>query len=197
MNEWNIQPRSHACQLCQVPFQTGNAYHTLLLEQKDGLIRSDVCRNCWEEQEKGSTDRKGFISHWQGVYEEPPPPAADAIHKDTAEILLRKLIALNDPKHEGACYILAVMLERKRLLKVKEQIPREEGGRIFVYEHPKTAEIFAISDPNLQLNQLEQVQKDVAQLMEHGAIKAGDTFPAGVASPLSSTNPVTSSETSP
>jgi hypothetical protein len=89
------------------------------------------------------------------------------IQKDTAETLLRKIVALNDPVHAPAAYILAVMLERKRLLKVKEQLKRE-GQRVFVYEHPKTGDIFTIADPVLHLDQLEQVQHDVAQLLEHG-----------------------------
>ena len=59
------------------------------------------------------------------------------------------------------------MLERKRLLKVKEQLVRE-GRRVFVYEHPKSGDLFTIADPGLQLNQLESVQRDVAALLEHG-----------------------------
>ena len=91
----------------------------------------------------------------------------EAIRKDTAESLLRKLIELNDPKYIPAGYILAVMLERKRLLKVKEQVVRD-GHRVFIYEQPGTGDIFTIVDPALQLNQLEQVQRDVADLLEHG-----------------------------
>ena len=59
------------------------------------------------------------------------------------------------------------MLERKRLLKVKEQVVRD-GQRVFIYEQPKTGDIFTIIDPRLQLNQLEAVQQDVAALLEHG-----------------------------
>jgi hypothetical protein len=50
---------------------------------------------------------------------------------------------------------------------VKEQIKRD-GRRVFVYEQPRTGDVFTIVDPDLQLNQLEQVQKDVADLLEHG-----------------------------
>jgi hypothetical protein len=39
---------------------------------------------------------------------------------------------------------------------------------VFIYEQPKTGDIFTIVDPNLHLDQLEQVQHDVAQLLEHG-----------------------------
>ena len=59
------------------------------------------------------------------------------------------------------------MLERKRMLKVKEQIVRD-GKRVFIYEQPKSGDVFTIIDPNLQLRQLDEVQRDVAALLEYG-----------------------------
>ena len=127
-----------------------------------------MCEACWKQEHgEEAADRKGFISHWQGVYEAPPPAPPEAIQKENAESLLRKIMESNDPRHAAASYILAVMLERKRLLKVKEQFQRD-GQRIFVYEQPRTGDIFTIPDPGLQLNQLEAVQRDIAALLEHG-----------------------------
>jgi hypothetical protein len=167
MNEWNIQSRGHVCEACGKTFADQEHYHTLLFDEKQDFRRSDVCVSCWQRQyADGGRDRKGFVSYWQGIYEA-PTPAPEPIQKDTAESLLRKLIELNDPRYIPAGYILAVMLERKRLLKVKEQLV-SEGRRVFVYEHPRTGDLFTIIDPALQLNQLEQVQRDVADLLEHG-----------------------------
>jgi hypothetical protein len=59
------------------------------------------------------------------------------------------------------------MLERKRLLRMKEQFMRD-GRRILVYEHPKSGDVLTIIDPGLQLRQLDEVQHDVAALLEHG-----------------------------
>jgi len=106
--------------------------------------------------------------------------ATRPIQKENAETLLRKLIELNDPKYTAVGFILAVMLERKRLLKVKEQILRD-GQRIFIYEHPKTGDLFTILDPNLQLTQLEEVQHDVAHLLEHGFNGGPEAVPAALA----------------
>jgi hypothetical protein len=168
MNEWNIQSRAHICEVCTQPFADKQPYHTLLLDEPAALRRSDVCEPCWQKQFAGdATSRSGFISHWQGIYETPPAQPVEAIQKETAETVLRKVIEQNDPRYAPAAFILAVMLERKRILKVKEQITRD-GQRVFVYEQPKTGDIFTIVDPNLHLNQLEQVQHDVAQLLEHG-----------------------------
>ena len=166
MNEWNIQSRAHACETCTQPFADKQAYRTLLFEEGKDLRRSDICEPC-AEKAGDARSRAGFISQWHGVYEAPPAQPVEAIEKATAETVLRQLIQQNDPLHAPAAYILAVMLERKRLLKVKEQITRD-GQRVFVYEQPKTGDIFMIADPNLHLDQLEQVQRDVAQLLEHG-----------------------------
>jgi hypothetical protein len=167
MNEWNIQSRAHACEVCARPFADRQPYHTVLSDDPPELRRSDICEPCWQRQTAaGVPARAGFISHWQGVFEL-PPPVVDAIQKATAETLLRKLIELNDPRYIPAGYILAVMLERKRLLKVKEQLQRD-GRRVFVYEQPATGDVFTIVDPALRLDQLEQVQRDVASLLEHG-----------------------------
>jgi len=167
MTEWHIQSRAHACEACGKPFADKQNYHTLLFDEKADFRRSDICEACWQKQySDGARERKGFISYWHGIYEAPPPPT-EAIQKETAESLLRKLIEQNDPHYIAAGYILAVMLERKRLLKVKEQLIRD-GRRVFVYEQPHTGDVFTIIDPNLQLNQLEAVQRDVAALLEHG-----------------------------
>ncbi len=166
--DWNIQSRAHACQACKKPFEDKDAFHTLLFDQKGGYERQDVCQKCWTDQfGQGATDRKGFVSHWQSIYLPPPAAPADPIQKETAETLLRKLMEKNDPSDGPALYILGAMLERKRVLKVKAQLARDHQ-RVFVYEHSRTGDLFHIPDPNLQLQQLEQVQHAVLHLLQHG-----------------------------
>lgn len=177
MNDWNLQSRSRHCAACQRQFADKEPYHTLLFDEKGEFQREDLCDACWQQREQdGDSSRKGFVSYWQGIYEAPPPPRPDAIQKENAETLLRKLIERNDPAHGPACYILAAMLERKRLLKVKEQITRD-NQRVFIYEQPRTGDIFTIADPDLQLNQLDAVQQDVSDLLEHGLNPPPDTAP--------------------
>ena len=167
ITEWNIQSRAQACEACGKPFVDKEIYHTLLFDERADFRRSDVCAECWQKQySEGARDRKGFVSYWHGVFEA-PVPQPEPIKKETAETLLRKLIELNDPRYVPAAYILAVMLERKRMFKVKEQVMRD-NQRVFIYEQPSTGDVFTILDPNLQLDQLEAVQRDVAALLEHG-----------------------------
>lgn len=195
MNEWNIQSRAHACTACEKPFADKQSYHTVLFDDHAEFRRHDLCENCWQRDfGPAARDKKGFISYWHGTYEA-PPRAEEVVPKENAETLLRKLIELNDPHYASAAYILAVMLERKRLLKVKEQIVRD-GQRIFIYEQPKTGDVFTITDPALQLNQLDAVQRDVAHLLEHGLTAPAEATPTDAA-PGAAEPAVTADESKP
>jgi len=173
MLEWNIQSRTHQCQLTGKAFAAGESYHTVLLDAKVGFERLDLCANAWKEQGAEIIQRPNFISHWMGTYETPPAAPPEAIRKDDAESLLRALMDRKDEQYAPAVFILAVMLERKRVLRAKGQM-RDAGRRVLVYEHSKSGEVLMIPDPDLQLDQISTLQRDVAHLLVHGLPHDGE-----------------------
>jgi hypothetical protein len=160
MTEWDIQSRAEKCASCQKPFVSKEAYHTLLSMDASGYHRRDLCGACY-----AAAPREGVLSYWQGEYKLPPPPPPEPIQKETAETLLRKLVESTDPAHAAARYILAVMLERKRILKHRDTVCEENGTELLVYEHARSGESFTIPDPHLRLDELAQVQQEVATLL--------------------------------
>jgi len=178
MNDWNIQSRSRICLQCETPFEDQAIYHSLLHAEGAELVREDLCHDCWHArkaagQSEPTQSPTAYLSHWQGRFQAPPPPTPDAIGRDTAESLMRRLATEDHPEYRGALYILAVMLERKRILKVRDQFQRDQQ-RLFVYEHAKSGDVFTIAEPALHLEELEKIQRDVAMLMEHGLPQATD-----------------------
>jgi|SRR5579862_7223988 len=160
MTEWDIQSRGDVCSACQKPFADKEAYHTLLSFDASGYTRRDLCATCF-----ANASREDVASYWQGEFKLPPPPPPEPLQKETAETLLRKLIESTDPSHSAARYILAVMLERKRILKHRDTIREENGDDKLVYEHARTGETFTLPDPHLRLDQLTHVQEEVAALL--------------------------------
>ena len=77
-------------------------------------------------------------------------------------------MASNNPP-ANACYVLAAMLERKRILK---QVNTEQSvnGRVLIFEQRTTGDVFVVPDPQLRLDEVESVQNEVAQLL-HEAVK--------------------------
>jgi hypothetical protein len=177
MTEWDIQSRANACTACQKQFADKEAYHTLLTMDARGYTRRDLCGACF-----AGAPREGVLSYWQGEYKLPPPPPPEPIQKETAETLLRKLVESTDPSHTAARYILAVMLERKRILKHRDTVRGESGEELLVYEHARTGESFTLPDPHLRLDQLAQVQQEVAELL-HPTTESARAEPVSGPSP--------------
>lgn len=160
--EWDIKPRSRACAACEKIFAEGHVYHARLLFDAQGYVRTDFCEPCWAQRMEGEP----YFSAWQGVFRQPPQePPKTPLRQETAETLLRQCMATDDPTKKNVIYILAVMLERKRVLVEREVRRREDGARIVVYEHRKTGESFIILDPQLQLSALAEVQNEVIALL--------------------------------
>ena len=105
------------------------------------------------------------------------------MEKEGAESLLRRLIDEDSPLTENTRFILALMLERKKTL--KETDSRSLGSaRLRIYEHGKTGEVFIIRDPQLKLDQLESIQREVSDMLaSRTATPATPASPASPASP--------------
>ncbi len=155
--EWDIQPRSRACSGCNAAFQNGASYFTSLYFEGGRYERADYCEGCWQ----GGARERPRHSAWRGCYETPPPPPPPALRGETAESLLRNLMAANDPANRNTIYILALMLERQRIFVERERHTGEDGRSLLVYEQRKTGETFVITDPRLRLADLEAVQAEV------------------------------------
>mgnify|MGYP000208384457 FL=1 len=57
------------------------------------------------------------------------------------------------------------MLERKKLLKETDKQPTP-NGILRIYVHRKNGGIYIILDPNIPLDQVERVQKEVSELLD-------------------------------
>jgi hypothetical protein len=162
-NEWPIKHRADACARTGRPFQPGEQFYTLLFREGDGFRREDLSEEAWAQRNENIQP----FSFWKSRYEPPPPAPPEPLAKESAEDLLRRLLAENNPANANACYVLAVMLERKRVLK---QIKTETTGdrRFLIYEHGKSGDVFIVPEVRLRLDEIEHVQQEVLQLL-HGA----------------------------
>jgi hypothetical protein len=157
--EWAIKHRADACAVTHRPFAPREYFYTLLFHDAGGYRREDLSEEAWRNRNENIQP----FSFWKSRYDPPPAPLAEPLAKENAEQLFRRLIASDNPP-ANACYVLAAMLERKRVLK---QIKTEENTsrRVLIYEHGETGDVFIVPDPRLRLDQLESVQNEIAQLL--------------------------------
>lgn len=163
-NEWPIKHRADACARTQRPFEPGEHFYTLLFREGDGFRREDLSEEAWSQRNENIRP----FSFWKTRYEPPPLAPPEPLGKENAEEILRRLLATNEASHANACYVLAVMLERKRVLK-QIKTDQTEGRPVLIYEHAKNGDVFIVPDVRLRLDEIEHVQNEVSQLLRNAA----------------------------
>lgn len=158
-NEWEIKHRADVCATTQRPFAPGEYFYTLLFREAEGFRREDLSEEAWRNRNENIRP----FSFWRTKFEPAPPPPPETLAQENAEQLFRRLTSSENPP-ANACYVLAAMLERKKVLK---QIKTEQGedGRVLVYEHRDNGDVFIVRDPGLRLDELESVQAEVGNLL--------------------------------
>ena len=162
---WSIKARAHKCAITEVKFKDLQEFYTAIFPdlEEGGYLRMDFSEEAWNNREE---QFQAPFSFWKSTYEESvSEEKEDVVTKESAEDLLSRLIEEDKEHTENARYILAVMLERQKLLKEtdKQQTP---NGILRIYEHRKSGEIYIVLDPNIPLDQIEEVQKEVSELLD-------------------------------
>lgn len=157
--ELNLQPRASSCFVTGRPFREGDRVASILARTDSGaIVRYDAL-----EADAARLSPEGFVAcRWVQVFkpqlkEENPERAL----KLTAENLF---ITLADPSTEATpetdrlVRFLALLLERKRLLRPRGRTP--DGARD-LYEHARTKQLYPVAaidlDPGFFLAVREQL----------------------------------------
>lgn len=164
LETWHLRTRSRECAATATPFTEGQTILTALIPDpaSSAYLRQDFCLDAWENR---PPDAPKPFSSWRTTYH----PAIiqeknQTVTKQTAEDLLRTLVEEDQEHTENTRYILAIMLERQKILRETDTQPTS-NAILRIYEHRKTAEIFIIKDPNIPLEQIETIQNEVIELL--------------------------------
>lgn len=166
VQDWKIRSRSHHCCYTGEAFADGDQFYTCIFvdPESDGYIRRDYATTHWALIRK-NLDPAPY-SFWKSTYEAPVAEnKTDAIEAHSAEATLRRMIDADDPATENARFILALMLERKKTLRPMDEKEEPSGRKLIFYEHRQTGEVFIVADPQLRLEDVENVQREVASLL--------------------------------
>lgn len=163
---WHVRSRSRECAATGTRFTDGETIITALYPdpESSGYLRRDFTTTAWAELPEGSEQPFSF---WKTTYAAPSEDGnTDVEAKLSPEEILRRLVDEDEEHTENTRYILAVMLERRKLLRETDN-QRTPSGILRVYEHRKTGEVFLIRDPDIPLDKVETVQQEVSILLEN------------------------------
>ncbi len=161
---WSIKIRARECAATGEPFEAGQKIRAAIFPdpESSGYLRKDFALDAWESRE----EKEPPFSTWITTYEPPvlEEKVEDVVDQDP-ESLLRKMVEEDEAHTENVRYILAVMLERQKLLRETDtqEVPT---GKLRVYEHRKTGDVFIIKDPQIPLSDVDKVQAEVKQMLD-------------------------------
>ena len=168
--ELNLEPLATACVVSGQSFAKGDRVLSYLIRRADlSVVRSDIlAANAGNFGPPGTV-----VCRWGQIYK----PRAQGENSEralklTAETLFLTLIdPLTEPTPENLRMIqfLALMLERKKLLKPKGLSPDRERT---IYEHAKTKQRFEIAAEDLDPAFFLQIQQQLGVLVGEPKPKA-------------------------
>ncbi len=164
---WHVRSRSRECAATRRAFTDGETIVTALYPdpESSGYLRRDLCLEAWEQL---PADAPRPFSFWKTSFAAPAGNAQgeEVAGKLSPEEILHRLVEEDEDHTENTRYILAVMLERRKLLRETDH-QRCANGILRVYEHRKTGEVYLIRDPDIPLAQVESIQNEVIVLLEN------------------------------
>jgi len=157
---WEVKSRATQCLETEAAFAEGDVICSRLVVTSEGWERQDFSKGAWNREKQDES-----LFYWQTKFRLPPPKKEEPFKEENAEEFLRDFVEKNDPEAVTTVFILAVMLERKRIL-IERGVQRDPDGKpVRIYEHKDSGETFFIVDPELALDQIAEVQMEVARTL--------------------------------
>lgn len=163
---WHVRSRGRECAFTQNAFTDGESIVTALFPdpESSGYLRRDYGVEGWKSHQE--TGEKPF-SFWRTSFTiTPGNEKINPAEKLSAEEILRRLVDEDEYHTENTRFILAVMLERQKILRETDN-QRTATGILRVYEQRKTGEVYIVKDPDIPLSEVESVQNEVILLLEN------------------------------
>jgi len=155
--DWKIASGRKECGGCRKQFKEGEGLYSVLYEYENELQRVDFCTECW----KGS-DESAF-SFWRTSVpvknEVNPLPPSEALLE-----MFRRIEKSSDARRDQFRYVLALLLLRKRLLKLV-RTERKDGGEVYVLEDRRAGEEVTVLVPRLSGSEVEAVSDELGRLL--------------------------------
>jgi len=162
--ELNLQPLASACHVTGQAFKDGDRVVSFLIRNETSV---EVARHDLLESAQGDFTPGGFVAcRWAHVFK--PRKAGENPERELKLTAENLFVTLADPavelapENERLVQFLALMLERKRLLRPKG---RTADGKRAVYEHAKTKQLYEVPAGELNPEFFLSLQEQLGALV--------------------------------
>lgn len=158
VTEWKLEKAAKTCQQCARHFTPGESFTSALFLEAELFQRRNYCPTCWPQAPES-------YSFWRTR----APEQRERRREDRAAMMAFFERLMDSPREgtEGkAAFVVALLLLRKRMLRLKHRQVREAGGETLLLERASDGRGFTVDDPGLGEADMATIGADLSRLFE-------------------------------
>lgn len=168
MVHWEVGRGQRACSVTGKVFEEGDEYYSALQEEGESFARRDFCPEAWEE-----LDKTKFFSFWRTKLQRGGDKKKNRLVIDVEAFYTFFLSLCDDekPSRQLFRYLIALMLVRKRILRLEEVEKHPDGEALILYD-TRAKEECRVPAPVAGEAELVSAQEELNQIFECGSESA-------------------------
>lgn len=176
-HEWKLKRREAQCARCERVFEEGEPFFSVLVVEEDMLGRVDHCPACFAER----PESPGELVWWR-TRRQAAPKRGLAVDFESVEALFLALIGREEERLRELCYLLSLLLMRKRRVKLV-RVRRSAEGETMVLRRPRREEELEVSVFDLTPERMEVLRRELERIVEGAGAEDVLAGPAPVPEP--------------
>ena len=155
MFEYDIKRFNRRCAKTDREFKPGDVYYSALVEQGDAFVRVDISAAAWEGPPEGA------IGWWRCQM---APLNPHRVYWAPSNVLVDYFAKLaQSAAHPELCYLMSLVLLRKKLLQMVENRMRDDGAATMLVHAPRLKQDFSIPICEPPLERLRQLETELCE----------------------------------
>ncbi len=155
--DYEVQRCTRHCAVTGRELKPGEEFYSVLTAEGAELKRRDYSKEAWTGPPEGA------IGWWRSQI---PTPEANRLHWAPNEVILHFFEELQQqPARQDMRYVLALLLVRRRVLRLEEQEKNEQGQDVLVLYCPRREATYRVPAIVPDPSRTHEIQEELAKLL--------------------------------
>jgi hypothetical protein len=157
--EYKFERIRPVCTVCRAEFKSGDRITSAvaLASEQEQFVRLDFCASCWPKR------TQEIFSYWERVFPRREKPKLQDMEK--VQKFFDRLLQKPDPQFDGVRFFTALVLMRKKRVKL-QATKTTESGAVLRFEKTWDGETVDLADPGINDEKLAEIRAQMEQLFE-------------------------------
>ncbi len=161
MTDWNVRRPDRRCAATGREFEEGEVYYSALIERKQGFERVDFSAEAWADE-----PQERYFSFWRTRRPEAgEPPRRRMVDVEVVHQFFNRLAGDDRPERLTLRYLLALILMRKRVLRLDATEHEGEAEVLRAYDR-RAERLVRVRNPHAGPDELAAAREELACIFD-------------------------------